>query len=92
LQQTPVQGDAERNKVFTEANSKEPEFFSFYRSVQAYSKSLGGAATTLVLDPAWGLLKYFGYGVKSDDRQLVRIKNLCHPTRLGSAMRHTART
>ena len=60
------EGDAERNKVFAEAYSKDPEFFSFYRSMQAYSKSLGGAATTLVLDPAWEFLKYFGQRTKDD--------------------------
>jgi membrane protease subunit HflC len=53
------EGDGERNKVFAEAFSKDPEFFSFYRSMQAYAKSLGGTATTLVLDPAWGFFKYF---------------------------------
>jgi membrane protease subunit HflC len=53
------EGDAERNKVFAEAFTKDPEFFSFYRSMQAYAKSLGGAATTLVLDPAWEFFKYF---------------------------------
>jgi modulator of FtsH protease HflC len=58
------EGDGERNKVFAEAYSKDPEFFAFYRSMQAYSKSLGGGATTLVLDPAWEFLKYFGRGSK----------------------------
>jgi membrane protease subunit HflC len=53
------EGDGERNRVFAEAFSKDPEFFSFYRSMQAYAKSLGGTATTLVLDPAWGFFKYF---------------------------------
>jgi membrane protease subunit HflC len=60
------EGDAERNKVFAQAFSKDPEFFSFYRSMQAYSKSLGGAATTLVLDPAWEFLKYFRRGTKDE--------------------------
>jgi membrane protease subunit HflC len=58
------QGDAERNKVFAEAFSKDPEFFSFYRSLQAYAKSLGGAATTLVLDPTWEFFKYSSRGQK----------------------------
>ena len=58
------QGDGERNKVFAEAFSKDPEFFSFYRSMQAYAKSLGGAATTLVLDPTWDFFKYFGRGAR----------------------------
>src|SRR5215211_3879958 len=60
------EGDGERNKVFAEAYSKDPEFFSFYRSMQAYSKSVGGAATTLVLDPAWEFLKHFGRGSRDE--------------------------
>ena len=59
------QGDAERNKVFAEAFSKDAEFFSFYRSMQAYAKSLGGTATTLVLDPTWEFFKYFGQGTSA---------------------------
>jgi membrane protease subunit HflC len=54
------EGDAERNKVFAEAFSKDPEFFSFYRSMQAYTKSLGGSATTMILDPTSDFFKYFG--------------------------------
>lgn len=56
------EGDAERNRTFAEAFSKDPEFFSFYRSMQAYGKSLGGTGTTLVLDPTWEFFKYFGQG------------------------------
>jgi membrane protease subunit HflC len=54
------EGDAERNKVFAEAFQKDPEFFSFYRSMQAYSKSLATDGTTLVLDPKSEFFKYFG--------------------------------
>jgi membrane protease subunit HflC len=60
------EGDAERNKVFAEAFLKDQEFFSFYRSMQAYAKSLSDANTTLVLDPAWRFLKHFT--VRSYDR------------------------
>jgi membrane protease subunit HflC len=63
------QGDAERNKVFAEAFSKDAEFFSFYRSMQAYAKSLGGTATTLVLDPTWEFFKYFGQGTSAAPTQ-----------------------
>jgi modulator of FtsH protease HflC len=58
------EGDAERNRTFAEAFSKDPEFFSFYRSMQAYGKSLGGTGTTLVLDPTWEFFKYFGKGTE----------------------------
>jgi membrane protease subunit HflC len=59
------EGDAERNRTFAEAFSKDPEFFAFYRSTQAYAKSLGGTGTTLVLDPSWEFFKYFGQGTKA---------------------------
>jgi membrane protease subunit HflC len=54
------QGDAERNRIFAEAFQKDPEFFSFYRSMLAYQKSLGTEGTTLVLDPKSDFFKYFG--------------------------------
>ncbi len=54
------QGDAERNRVFAEAFQRDPEFFSFYRSMQAYAKSLGTDGTTMVLKPHSEYFKYFG--------------------------------
>jgi modulator of FtsH protease HflC len=45
------QGDAERNKVFAEAYGRDPEFFKFYRSLQAYQTGLAGDGTTLMLSP-----------------------------------------
>lgn len=33
------EGDAERNRIFAEAYSKDPDFFGFYRSMQAYETS-----------------------------------------------------
>ncbi len=53
-------GDAQRNKVFAEAFQADPEFFAFYRSMQAYSKSLSNSDTTLVLKPDSEFFKYFG--------------------------------
>jgi modulator of FtsH protease HflC len=54
------QGDSDRNKVFADAFQTDPEFFAFYRSMQAYAKGLGAAGTTLVLDPKSDFFKYFG--------------------------------
>jgi membrane protease subunit HflC len=54
------EGDAERNKVFAAAYQKDPEFFAFYRSLQAYANSLGSQGTTLVLRPDSEFFKYFG--------------------------------
>ena len=54
------EGDAERNKIFAEAFTKDPEFFAFYRSMQAYSKALANGDTTMVLDPKSDFFRYFG--------------------------------
>ena len=53
------EGDAERNRIFAEAFSRDAEFFSFYRSLQAYAKSLPGTGTSMVLDPNSEFFKYF---------------------------------
>jgi len=53
-------GDATRNKVFAEAFQQDPEFFAFYRSMQAYTTSLSNSDTTLVLKPDSEFFKYFG--------------------------------
>ncbi|GAB4236331.1 MAG: protease modulator HflC [Methyloligellaceae bacterium] len=52
------QGDAERNRVFADAFSRDPEFFAFYRSMLAYPKSLEGDDTTLVLTPESEFFRY----------------------------------
>lgn len=66
------EGDAERNKVFAAAFQKDPEFFSFYRSMQAYAKSLGTDGTTMVLDPKSDFFRYFG--TQKDDSQVPAAK------------------
>ena len=54
------EGDAERNRVFAEAFQQDPEFFAFYRSMQAYEKSLGTDGTTMVLNPSSDFFRSFG--------------------------------
>jgi membrane protease subunit HflC len=53
------EGDAQRNKVFAAAFQQDPDFFAFYRTMQAYSKSLSGTDTTLVLQPDSEFFRYF---------------------------------
>lgn len=53
------QGDATRNNLFADAFTRDPEFFAFYRSMQAYAKSLQGSDTTLVLRPDSEFFRYF---------------------------------
>ena len=54
------EGEGERNKVFADAFQQDPEFFAFYRSMQAYAKSLSSSGTTLVLKPDSDFFKYLG--------------------------------
>jgi membrane protease subunit HflC len=54
------EGDADRNRIFAEAFEKDPEFFNFYRSMQAYARALASKDTTLVLNPESEFFKYFG--------------------------------
>jgi len=54
------EGDGQRNKIFAEAFSKDPEFFSFYRAMQAYEKALIGGDTSLILSPDSDFFKFFG--------------------------------
>jgi membrane protease subunit HflC len=64
------EGDATRNKVFAQAFQQDPEFFGFYRSMQAYAKSLSTEGTTMVLNPDSEFFKYFGTQSKSTDSSL----------------------
>jgi membrane protease subunit HflC len=68
--QTRGEGDATRNKVFAEAYGKDPDFFAFYRSMQAYETGLKPADTRLVISPTSDFFRYFGNpsGVQSQPK------------------------
>ena len=52
------QGDAERNRIFAESYGKDPEFFAFYRSMQAYETSLK-SDSRIILSPKSDFFRYF---------------------------------
>jgi len=54
------QGDSERNRIFADAYGRDPDFFAFYRSMQAYETGLRANDTRLVLRPDSDFFKYFG--------------------------------
>ena len=54
------QGDALAIKIFADAFGQDEEFFSFYRSMQAYTLALGAEDTTLVLSPDSEFFRFFG--------------------------------
>jgi len=59
-EQTRGEGDAERNRIFAGAFGQDPEFFSFYRSMQAYEAGLRANDTRMVLKPDSDFFRYFG--------------------------------
>lgn len=57
------QGDEQAIRIYAEAFSKDPEFYSFYRTMEAYRESLSDKDTTLVLSPEGDFFRFF------EDRQ-----------------------
>ncbi|MDE2446817.1 MAG: protease modulator HflC [Alphaproteobacteria bacterium] len=66
------EGEAERASIFAAAFNKDPEFYAFYRSMQAYDKSLGQGGTNLVLSPNSEFFRYFG--AQKDTSQVPTAK------------------
>jgi membrane protease subunit HflC len=62
---TRGEADAERNGIFAEAFGADPEFFAFYRSLQAYENALQGGNSSMVMTPD---SEFFDY-LKSDRSQ-----------------------
>jgi membrane protease subunit HflC len=52
-------GDAEKNRILAEAFGRDPDFFAFYRSMQAYEAALKPGDTRLVLSPNSDFFRYF---------------------------------
>lgn len=53
------EGDAKRNLILGESYGKDPEFFKFYRSMEAYREALSDG-TSMVLSPDSEFFSYFG--------------------------------
>ena len=67
-QKTKGEGDAQAARIYAEAFQRNPEFFSFYRSMEAYRQSLRSKSDVMVLDPSSDFFKYLknpGRGTKS---------------------------
>lgn len=55
------EGDATRNQIFADAFNKDPDFFSFYRSMQAYEAGLRHNDTRFLLKPDTSFFRYFNH-------------------------------
>ena len=53
------EGDGERNRIFAQAFGADPDFFAFYRSMQAYDNSFKGGDTRAILSPKSDFFRYF---------------------------------
>ncbi len=58
-QRVKGEGDAQASRIYADAFGKNPEFFSFYRSLDAYRQSLRNKTDVMVLDPSSDFFKYF---------------------------------
>ncbi len=57
-QKNKGEGDAKATKIYAEAFSKNPEFYSFYRSLEAYKQSFQNKSDMMVLEPNSEFFKY----------------------------------
>ena len=54
------EGDGARARIFNDAAQQNPQFYAFYRSLQAYRQSLTGDGTSMVLSPESDFFQFFG--------------------------------
>ncbi|MDY0241043.1 MAG: protease modulator HflC [Rhodospirillaceae bacterium] len=59
------QGDGEANRIYADAFGKDPNFFAFYRSLDAYRQSLSSDNTTYVLTPDSDFFRFFSHAPKT---------------------------
>jgi modulator of FtsH protease HflC len=58
-EQVRGEGDGERNRIFADAYGRDPDFFSFYRTMQAYEAGLKAGETRMLLAPDSDFFRYF---------------------------------
>jgi len=61
---TRGEGDAQAARIYAEAYGKNPEFYAFYRSLQAYRESFADKRDVLVLDPSSDFFQYLERGAR----------------------------
>jgi membrane protease subunit HflC len=56
---TRGEGDAARTKILAEAVGRDPDFYAFFRSLQAYTQALQPSDTTMILSPDSEFFRFF---------------------------------
>ena len=95
-EQTRGEGDGERNRIFAEAYGRDPGFFSFYRSMQAYETGLKANDTRMLLKPDSEFFRFFvdpsgkprEGGARARKRRRPRARRLRARRRSKQAGRH----
>ena len=59
-------GDAQSTNIYATAFGQDPEFFAFYRSLQAYENAFSASQDVMVLDPSSSFFDYFSSDDASD--------------------------
>ena len=54
------EGDAQVAQIYAQAAAQDPDFFAFYRSLEAYKQAFGDGRATIILKPDSEFLRYFG--------------------------------
>jgi membrane protease subunit HflC len=60
------EADAERSAIYAEAYGQDQEFYSFYRSLEAYEKALQGKNSTMVMTPDSEFFDYLKSGTAQE--------------------------
>jgi membrane protease subunit HflC len=76
------QGDAEKNRILADAFGRDPDFFTFFRSMQAYEAGLKPGETRILLSPDSEFLRYFN---NSSGRRTGGAPATTGPIRPGAA-------
>jgi len=59
-------GDARSTEIYASAFSQDPEFYAFYRSLQAYENAFSASQDVMILDPSSSFFDYFSSGEPRD--------------------------
>lgn len=70
-EQVRGQGDAQRSSIFAEAYNRDPGFFAFFRSMEAYEKSMNTNDTRLVISPNSEFFRYFNSPTGGEDPRVL---------------------
>lgn len=62
------EGDAKAASIYGKAFGENPEFYAFYRSLEAYRQSLGNKSDLLVVDPSADFFKYLKNGSRGGSK------------------------